>query len=214
DDPSSTFDDDNMLQVVMDFFFLAGTETTTTTLSYPSIQGEHKLKVQRLTERELKKETSKSRTTQYVDRSHLPYTNAVIHKIQRNSSVASIGALHQCEDSIVQGFLFRKDDIILTNLTSVLHDSEHWEMPDMLNPNHFLDSDGNFKQNEAFYPFSAGARVCLGEQLAWIELFLFFTHLLQTFTFTLPDGVKDVNLKYVFGNTLCPYPYQICAVPR
>ncbi|MEE6515316.1 hypothetical protein FKM82_023968 [Ascaphus truei] len=107
-----------------------------------------------------------------------------------------------------------KDTMILPNLDSVLHDPQHWETPNQFNPNHFLDKEGNFFMNEAFLPFSAGHRVCLGEQLARIELLLFFTSLLRAFSFQLPQGVTEVNLKYVLKMTLAPNPYKICAIRR
>ena len=60
---------------------------------------------------------------------------------------------------------------------------------------------------------SAGKRACLGELLARAELFLFFTALLQKFTFQAPpDTILD--LKFTMGITLAPRPYKICAVPR
>lgn len=60
---------------------------------------------------------------------------------------------------------------------------------------------------------SAGKRACLGELLARAELFLFFTALLQKFTFQAPpDTILD--LKFILGMTLAPRPYKICAVPR
>ena len=34
----------------------------------------------------------------------------------------------------------------------------------------------------------SGRRSCLGEQLARQELFLFFTHLIQSFEFKVPEG--------------------------
>ncbi|XP_044885211.1 cytochrome P450 2K1-like isoform X2 [Mauremys mutica] len=107
-----------------------------------------------------------------------------------------------------------KGTIILPNLISALLDPEHWETPRQFNPNHFLDQDGNFVNKEAFLAFSAGHRVCLGEQLARTELFIFFTNLLRAFTFRLPEGVKEINTESMLGGFLQPHPYKICAVPR
>ncbi|KAA8590055.1 hypothetical protein FQN60_013420 [Etheostoma spectabile] len=88
-----------------------------------------------------------------------------------------------------------------------------WETPHTFNPQHFLDGDGKFRKREAFLPFSAGKRVCLGEQLARMELFLFFTCLLQRFSFSAPAG-EPPTLEFKLGGTLCPKPYRLCAVPR
>ncbi|XP_033004085.1 uncharacterized protein LOC117046393, partial [Lacerta agilis] len=37
------------------------------------------------------------------------------------------------------------------------------------------------------------ARICLGMQLAKIEIFIFLTNLLRAFSFQLPEGVKEIN---------------------
>ncbi|XP_045904670.1 cytochrome P450 2J4-like [Micropterus dolomieu] len=102
---------------------------------------------------------------------------------------------------------------IMPTLNSVLHDESMWETPHTFNPQHFLDQDGKFRKREAFLPFSAGKRVCLGEQLARMELFLFFTSLLQRFSFSACAG-EQPSLEFKLGATRCPKPYRICAVPR
>ncbi|XP_035763388.1 cytochrome P450 2D19-like, partial [Neolamprologus brichardi] len=56
-------------------------------------------------------------------------------------------------------------------------------------------------------------RVCLGEQLARMELFLFFTSLLQRLSVSAPAGEKP-SLDFILGATRCPKPYRLCAVPR
>ena len=59
----------------------------------------------------------------------------------------------------------------------------------------------------------SGRRHCLGEQLARMEMFLFFTTLLQRFHLQFPPGtVPTVTPK--LGMTLQPKPYSICAVRR
>lgn len=45
---------------------------------------------------------------------------------------------------------------MITNISSVLNDKNEWETPDTFNPEHFLDSEGQFRRRDAFIPFSAG----------------------------------------------------------
>ncbi|XP_065700426.1 cytochrome P450 2J5-like [Patagioenas fasciata] len=214
DDPTSTFNKDNMVQTVVDLL-LGGTETTSTTLLWALLYMVQYPEIQEKVHREIEAVLEPSHPISYADRKKLPYTNAVIHEALRYSNVTSVGVPRQCvRNATLLGFHIKKGTLVLPNLHSVVCDSEHWATPGKFNPNHFLDLDGNFVNREAFLPFSAGHRVCLGEQMARVELFIFFTNLLRAFTFQLPEGAKEIGLDYVLGAILQPHPYQLCAVPR
>ncbi|GAA6236430.1 cytochrome P450 2J2-like, partial [Lates japonicus] len=148
------------------------------------------------------------------DRPSLPYTDAVIHEVQRISNIVPLSLPHvTTRDIQLGGYTIPKGVTIIPNLTSVLFDKNEWETPYTFNPGHFLNEEGKFVKRAAFIPFSAGKRVCLGENLARMELFLFFTSFMQHFTFSMPAGVKPV-MEYRFGITLAPQQYEICATSR
>ncbi|NXJ70206.1 CP2W1 protein, partial [Rostratula benghalensis] len=109
------------------------------------------------------------------------FTNAVIHEVQR--FVTLLPHVPRCAsaDTHFKGYFIPKGTMVIPLLTSVLLDKTQWETPDEFNPNHFLDADGNFVKRKAFLPFSAGRRNCIGESLATMELFIFFTGLIQKF---------------------------------
>ncbi|NXA51129.1 CP2J2 protein, partial [Nothocercus julius] len=214
DDPTSTFNTDNMVQTVVDLL-LGGTETTSTTLLWALLYMVKFPEIQERVHREIEAVLEPSQLISYEDRKKLPYTNAVIHETLRYSNITSVGVPRQCvRNTTLLGFPIKKGTLVLPNLHSVVYDSEHWETPWKFNPDHFLDLDGNFVNKEAFLPFSAGHRVCLGEQMARVELFIFFTNLLRAFTFQIPEGVKEMDLEYILGAILQPHPYKLCAIPR
>uniref|UniRef100_A0A3B5QX37 Cytochrome P450 2J1-like n=1 Tax=Xiphophorus maculatus TaxID=8083 RepID=A0A3B5QX37_XIPMA len=213
EDKDSGFDIDNLCFCTLDLFG-AGTETTTTTLHWGLLFMILNPQIQERVQAEIDAVIGPSRQPSMTDRDNMPYTNAVIHEIQRMGNIIPLNVARSAnQDTTVDKYSIPKGTIILTMLDSVLHDESMWETPYTFNPQHFLEKDGKFRKREAFLPFSAGKRVCLGEQLARMELFLFFTSLLQRFTFSSPPGEKP-SLEFKLGLTHCPKPYRLCAAPR
>ncbi|XP_072723206.1 cytochrome P450 2J2-like isoform X2 [Ciconia boyciana] len=212
--PNSTFDEDNMVQSVFDLF-LGGSETTATTLRWALLYMVAYPDIQEKVQKELDAVLSPSHLICYEDRKKLPYTNAVVHEIMRFSSIVLITIPREAmKDTTLLGYRLPKGTVIMVNIDSTLFDPAYWETPHQFNPGHFLDKDGNFVTREAFLAFSTGHRVCLGEVLARMELFIIFCSLLRTFKFTPPEGVKEVNTDFIFGSTMKPHPYKLCAVLR
>ncbi|CAI5675469.1 unnamed protein product [Oreochromis niloticus] len=239
----SHYSEDNLIFTVIDLF-VAGTSTTAATLrwglllmaKYPHIQenlsglsnttslrnqqsGNDRKKELGLAEQvhEELRQVVGSRQISIDDRENLPYTDAVIHEIQRLANILPLCLPHQTSrDVTFQGYFIKKGTIVFPLLTSVLYDKQEWERPHTFNPSHFLDKEGKFVRRDAFMPFSAGHRMCLGEGLAKMELFLFFTSLVQRFCFTPPPGITEdeLDLTPAVGFTTPPSPHMLCAVSR
>ncbi|XP_050961654.1 cytochrome P450 2K1-like [Labeo rohita] len=211
----SYFHQDNLMLSVSNLF-VAGTDTTGTTLrwglmlmaKYPHIQDRVQEEIDRVIG---------GRQPVVEDRKKLPYTDAVIHETQRLANIVPMNLPHVTScDVTFNGYFIKKGTTIVPLLTSVLKDPSEWEKPNSFYPEHFLDEKGQFVKRDAFMPFSAGRRVCVGESLARMELFLFFTSLLQCYRFTTPPGVSgdELDLKGVVGLTLNPSPHKLCAIRR
>ncbi|XP_058856193.1 cytochrome P450 2K1-like [Acipenser ruthenus] len=212
--PITYFHEDNMAVTAVDLF-AAGTETSSTTLrwglllmmKYPHIQD----KVQE----EIESVIGRERPPQAEDRKSMPYMDAVLHEIQRVGNVLPMNLLHEATgDTTFRGYRIPKGTPVIPLLSSVLSDKTQWETPHQFNPNHFLDAQGKFVKRDAFMPFSASRRVCIGETLAKMELFLFFTMLLQKFHFRPPQEVTPelLDLTPTPGLTSGPQPFQLCAL--
>ncbi|XP_074525268.1 cytochrome P450 2J2-like [Halichoeres trimaculatus] len=209
----NTFDEENLIMCALELF-VAGSETTTTTLRWALLYMAKYPEVQAKVQAEIDKAIGQSRHPSMDDRTNLPYTDAVLHEIQRISNIVPLSLPHMTNKDVkLGGYTIPKGSTIIPNLTSVLYDENEWETPNTFNPGHFLNKEGKFVKPAAFMPFSAGKRQCPGENLARMELFLFFTSFLQHFTFSMPAGVKPV-MDYIFGLALAPLPYEICATPR
>ncbi|XP_043536595.1 uncharacterized protein LOC122542683 [Chiloscyllium plagiosum] len=211
----SEFNDKNLLMTTMNLF-LAGTETTSTTLRW-AIQILAKYpQIQEKIHQEIDEVIGSSRCPSIEDRTKMPYTDAVIHEVQRYVDLIPMNLPHMASNDIeFRGYLIPKGTFVIPVLSSVLKSTSLWEKPDSFDPNHFLDKNGCFKNSESFMPFSAGKRKCLGESLARMELFLFLTTLLQNFVFNPVIDHKDINISSVSSGILhIPHVYKFCAISR
>nr|XP_042699866.1 cytochrome P450 2J2-like isoform X2 [Chrysemys picta bellii] len=112
DDPTATFDEGNLIHTILDFF-IAGTESTATTLRWALISLVLHPDVQEKVQKELDAVLGPSQLICYEDRKNLPYTNAVIHEIQRYNCIAPIGVPRQCvKDTTLLGFPVPKESVL------------------------------------------------------------------------------------------------------
>ncbi|KAG9463922.1 hypothetical protein GDO78_020794, partial [Eleutherodactylus coqui] len=174
----SLFHDDNMLATLLDLV-MAGTETTSTTLQWGILLMMKYPEIQKKVQREIDSVLESGRLPRFADRHAMSYTHAVIHEFQRFSNVIPHLPHATSIDTELKGYHIPKGTTVIPLLASALYDKHYWETPFQFNPNHFLDAEG---------------KLCLGENLARMELFIFFSGLLQKFTFAPPHGMKECQL--------------------
>ncbi|KAK5616252.1 hypothetical protein CRENBAI_015160 [Crenichthys baileyi] len=186
----NTFDEENLIMCVLDLF-VAGSETTSNALRWAFLYMAKYPEIQEKVQAEIDRVIGQSGQPSMEDRANLPYTDAVIHEVLRMGNIVPLALPHSTNKEVqLGGYTIPTGVLIIPNLASVLFDKKEWGTPLTFNPGHFLNEEGKFAKKEAFLPFSAGKRLCLGENLARMELFLFFTSFMQHFTFSMPAGVK------------------------
>ncbi|XP_035298970.1 cytochrome P450 2C25-like isoform X3 [Cricetulus griseus] len=203
------------LTITVSDLFAAGTETTSTMLRYALLLLLKHPHVTAKVQEEIDQVVGRDRSPSMQDRSHMPYTDDTVHEVQRVIKLVPTNMPHAVTNDIkFRDYYIPKGTMVITSLTSVLLDSKEFPNPEVFDPGHFLDKDGNFKKSDYFVPFSIGKRMCAGEGLAHMELFLFLTTILQNFKLKSLVQPKDIDTTPALnGFGSLPPPYKLCFIP-
>ncbi|KAM3912140.1 cytochrome P450 2G1-like [Leptodactylus fuscus] len=214
-DPKSEFHFTNLVNSTLQIFF-AGVETTSTTLNYALLLLIKYPDVLAKVHKEIDKVIGRDRCPKIQDRNQMPFTDAVIHEIQRFADLLPMGVPRKTtKDITYRGYSIPKHTNVFPMLTSALKDPSCFLYPDDFNTKNFLDENGEFKKNEAFIPLATGKRNCLGESLVRMELFIILVTILQNFNLKSPVPPEDLDITPdITGLGNFPKLYKVSFIPR
>nr|XP_045617856.1 cytochrome P450 2L1-like isoform X1 [Procambarus clarkii] len=176
--------------------FTAGSETTNQTLRWVLMYMAKYPEIQAKLQHQIDEVVPRTHLPSLQDKPRLAYLEAVINEVSRQVSLLPLGVSHSAiTDTQLAGYTIPKGTIIIPNVEMCHNDPAYWEKSNEFYPEHFLDSEGKYDtKKKSYIPFSIGRRVCPGEALARMELYLFLSALLQNFTFSVPEG-EELDLK-------------------
>ncbi|XP_072483366.1 cytochrome P450 2C23-like isoform X2 [Notamacropus eugenii] len=213
--PHSEFSYEELLATGSNLFG-AGTETTSITVRYGLLLLMKYPEIQAKVHEEIDRVVGSSRRPSMQDRVKMPYVDAVVHEIQRYIDLAPFSLPRSAPQDIhFRNYVIPKGTIIFPSLHSVLRDKKAFPNPYQFDPENFLDKSGNFRKSDYFTPFSLGKRLCLGEGLARMEVFLFLTTILQNFTLKPLVDPKELDITPLISGLLnIPPVYKLSLLPR
>ncbi|OWF46611.1 cytochrome P450 2J6-like [Mizuhopecten yessoensis] len=210
---SGIFDDENLMILTLNLFN-AGTATIAVTISWAILFLIHHPDVQTKLRQEIEDVIGFSRPPALADRAEMTYTDAFIHETSRMGNISPFSLLHGVKhDTTFKGYKIFKDDLVLPNLDSVMFDETLFEDPNSFNPERFIGKDGKLNGKErAVLAFSLGKRMCMGESVAKMELFLFLTSLVQKFKLLPENDEKLPSLESNPGIIYFPNDFKFKSV--
>lgn len=193
DDETGARMDDQQLRDEVMTIFLAGHETTAMLLSWTVLLLSRSPDVERQVRAELAQQLA-GRAPTVADVAKLPLLTCVIKEALRLYPPAWILVRRVTEDVVVDGWLFPKRSIVVFS-PYVLHRlPDVWPNPEGFDPHRFAGCDGGplsapkGTPRGAYFPFSLGARKCIGDTFALLEAQLVLATLLPRVSLSLAPG--------------------------
>lgn len=164
--------------------FLAGHETTATLLTFLLLELSRAPEWRARVQAEVR-EVLGDRTPTAADLRALPLLGACIQETLRLYPPAWLLPRQATSPATVGGFAAAPGENVSVNIFLIQRSARFWPRPDAFDPERWL---GGARTPDAFMPFGAGARMCIGNHLALLEATLISALLLRDFTLDVPGG--------------------------
>ena len=184
--------DDQLRDEVMTLIF-AGHETTASALTWAWwLLGKHPEAARRV--RAEVATVLGGRTPQAGDVARLQYTGNVIKEAMRLMPPSWVIGRMPLADDEIGGYHIPARSMMLLASCVTHRDPALWEAPESFDPDRFLPGRSAGRPKLAYYPFSAGPRVCIGSAFSMLEATLIVAILAQNFRFEL-DPRREVEVE-------------------
>ncbi len=169
--------------------FLAGHETTSNALSWIFYCLARHPSTRRRLEDELAS-VLQGRLPTFNDTSKLSFCQMVIKESLRLFPPVWVFARRAVADDVICGHRIPAGDLIAISAFATHRHPDFWDSPEGFDPERFLPEEEARRTKFSFFPFGGGARTCIGNGFAMLELTLVIAVLVQHFRLELVPGAN------------------------
>lgn len=110
------------------------------------------------------------------------YFNAVINETMRLYTPAWVADREALTDDQYGDYSYPAGTVVVTYFYGLHRSPAHWPNAEVFQPDRFLDENGKVRKMNAFFPFGAGPRMCIGNNFAMAEMCCFLWAFFSRFT--------------------------------
>jgi len=181
--------DDKQVRDELMTIFLAGHETTANALAWTFyLLGQHPEIADRV-RREVD-HVLQGRTPTLDDLARLPFALCVLKESMRLYPPAFVLGRTTTRDVDIGGHPIRKGSIVIVNITGIHRRERYYANPEKFDPNRFANDAEKALPRNAYMPFGAGARICIGNHFALMEGHIILATLMARARFELLPGFR------------------------
>ncbi|KIY44914.1 cytochrome P450 [Fistulina hepatica ATCC 64428] len=153
------------------------------------------------------------------DRGDLPYIEALLCETLRWHSATPTGVPHRVmEDDCYNGYFIPRGSVVIANTWAISRDPTLYSNPDTFDPTRFLAAPGKKpEQDPRAFVFGHGRRLCSGQGLAELSMFVEISMTLALFNITkvVENGVTaEPTIEHMPGLISHPSPFKCIIKPR
>ncbi len=126
------------------------------------------------------------------DLAHLPYLDMVVKEAMRLYPPAWMQPRYTVNDFEYGGYRFKRGTVILLSQWVTHRLPDLWPEPEAFKPERFHPETGQKYHPQAYFPFGAGSRICIGMPFANLEARILLATILQRYVPRLTPGFPVV----------------------
>jgi len=169
--------------------YLAGHETTANAMAFTFyLLAKHPDAAQRIAA-EVKQVFGEGAIT-YEALNKLEFTTMVIKESMRLFPPAWAITREVAKDDVIDGYLLKKGDSVVMSPYIIQRQEQYWEEPEAFKPERFAADKAKSIHRYAYFPFGGGARLCIGNNFAMMEMQIILAMVCGKFNFTIPESFK------------------------
>ena len=215
-DNEPTIKEKNTLGIIVDLI-IGGQETTANTVSWLTLCMIHYPEIHEKVYQELQPKVDLQNPIVPLSvQNECHYTMAVISETMRFYPMLYSTIDHTADEDIenFHGYRIPKGTRMIPNLVCLYKDETRWKNAGSYDPENFLDDSGKFQRHPCLIPFSMGARSCLGEGAAKMEVFTGFASLVRKYKIEAVGVEKPTMTTAVGLLVVAPHNFNVKLTPR
>lgn len=140
------------------------------------------------------------------------YLEAVVNETLRLYPAAWIIGRRTVADEDFDGFLLKKDSELQICILALHRNAKYWSEPDTFKPERFLGETPEPSAKQAYMPFGAGPRRCIGNIFALLEMQIAIAKILMRYRLQVKD-TREPEIEYLFTARLKhPLPVEFVSL--